>query len=205
MLGRENPTPNPHEETDALPGAGIELPGRFQCPKTTPVTPEPEQLPSCNGLLPTPTVRSRLNNWIASSTLSRSISRPTSQPLRRHDSPRGLLRWPNRLTPSRQMSRSSRLETRARQTERAMIYDPKKPKEPPPPPHPSPRGSRSEGLAILSDRNGHCVQCGKAYGTAETIILRRTALAGSPLPIHGAESQPDGWHPSCWEETHAED
>ena len=57
---------------------------------------------------------------------------------------------------------------------------------------------------MLSDRNGHCVQCGEAYGANESIVVSRTALAGGPTQIHGAESQPDGWHPLCWDQTHEE-
>ena len=85
-----------------------------------------------------------------------------------------------------------------------MIYDPKKPKEPPPTPRPAPRGDRSDGFVTYAERDGHCVQCGKPYGRDESIVLSRSASAGSALPIHGAESQADGWHPECWEQTHAE-
>ena len=81
-----------------------------------------------------------------------------------------------------------------------MIYDPKKPKEPIPTPRPAPRGRRSDGSTTVAERFGQCVHCRKPYRRGDVIVIHRATSAA--MPIHGTESQPDGWHSQCWEDTH---
>jgi hypothetical protein len=83
-----------------------------------------------------------------------------------------------------------------------MIYDPKKHPEPVQAPRQSPRGKRSDGDSSIAERDGQCVHCRKPYWRNDVIVISRAT--SSAMPIHGSESQSDGWHSQCWNDAHDE-